>query len=182
MAVTLIIGLWIYYEYSYNKFLPNYQRLYQVKSNYSMNGSISNENSTPLKLSEVLRSKYPEIEYVSETDWFGSHGLKAGDKKLYISGGQVQEDFLKMFQFTLLSGKANTVFKDPYSIVLTQSTAESLFGKEDAIGKTIRFDNKNDLKVTGILKDLPANSSFQFNFLVPFSFYEQTAPSGNSGA
>jgi putative ABC transport system permease protein len=175
MAVTLIIGLWIYYEYSYNRFLPNFQQIYQVKSNYNMNGSVSTENSTSLKLSEVLRSRYPEIEYVSETDWFGNHGLKAGDKKLYVNGGQVQEDFLKIFEFPLLNGNVNSVFKEPYSIVLTQSTAEVLFGKDEPVGKTVRFDNKDDLKVTGILKDLPANSSFQFNFLVPFRYYEQTS-------
>ena len=64
--------------------------------------------------------------------------------------------------------------KDPYSIVLTESTAKALFGNEDPINKTVRYDNKNDLKVTGILKDIPANSTLQFNFLVPFSYLEST--------
>ena len=176
MAVTLLIGLWVYNAYSYNKFLPDYQQLYQVKSNYSMNGTINTESSTPTKLADILRTQFPDIEYVSETDWFGSHGLKVADKKLYNNGGQVQEDFLKIFQFELLQGNANTVLKDPYSIVLTESTAKALFGKEDPINKTVRFDNKNDLVVTGILKDLPANSSFQFHYLVPFSYYEQVTP------
>ena len=141
-----------------------------------MNGDVSTENSTPLKLSEVLRTQIPEIEYVSETDWFGNHGLKVADKKLYVNGGQVQEDFLKLFQFQLLHGNADRVLKDPYSIVLTESTARALFGDEDPINKTVRFDNKNDLKVTGVLKDPPANSSFQFHFLAPFSYFEQTEP------
>ncbi len=176
MAVTLLIGLWVYNEYSYNRFLPDYQQLYQVKSNYSLNGSVSTEGSTPTKLADVLRTKFPEIEYVSETDWFGNHGLKVADKKLYNNGGQVQADFLKIFQFPLLLGNAHDALKDPYSIVLTESTASALFGNSDPINKTVRFDNKNDLKVTGVLKDLPANSSFQFHFLVPFSYYEQVTP------
>jgi ABC-type antimicrobial peptide transport system permease subunit len=98
----------------------------------------------------------------------------AGDKKIYVSGGIVGSDFLKMFRFPLLKGDAATAMKDAYSIVLTRSTAISLFGKEDAVGKTVRFDNEHDLKVTGILKDLPANSSFSFTFLVPFSYLDQT--------
>jgi len=176
MAVTLLIGLWVYDQYSYDKFLPDYQRIYQVKSNYSMNGGIGTENSTPTKLADVLRVEFPDIEFVAETDWFSSHGLKVADKKLYSNGGQVQEDFLKIFQFTFLRGNANTALKDPYSIVLTESTAKALFGEKDPINKTVRFDNKNDLVVTGILKELPANSSFQFHYLVPFSYYEQATP------
>ena len=97
-----------------------------------------------------------------------------GDKKLYNNGGQVQKDFLRIFQFPLIKGNAGSVLDDPYSIVLTESTAKALFGNQDPIGKTVRFDNKNDLRVTGVLKDLPANSSFQFHYLVPFSFFEQT--------
>ncbi|HEV2482800.1 MAG TPA: ABC transporter permease [Puia sp.] len=176
MAVTLLIGLWVYDQYSYDRFLPDYQRIYQVKSNYSMNGDVSTENSTPSKLADVLRTEIPEVEYASETDWFGMHGLKAGDKKLYINGGQVQKDFLKLFQFPLLRGNAGAVLNDPYSIVLSASTAKALFGNVDPTGKTVRFDNTNDLKVTGVLADLPANSSFQFHYLVPFSYYELTTP------
>jgi len=86
----------------------------------------------------------------------------------------VGSDFLKMFQYPLVKGNAATVFKDAYSIVLTQSTAKAFFGNEDPINKTIRFDNKHDLKVTGILEDLPGNSSFNFKYLVPFSYFEQT--------
>ncbi|HWB28082.1 MAG TPA: ABC transporter permease [Chitinophagaceae bacterium] len=176
MAVTLLIGLWVYYQYSFDTFLPGYQQVYQVKSNYNAGGDVNTQPSTPTKLADVLRTEFPEIEYVSETDWFGNHGLKVDGKKLYISGGQVQKDFLKIFQFPLLRGSAGTVLKDPYSIVLTASTAKSLFGQEDPVGKTVRFDNTNDLKVTGVMKDLPANSSFSFHYLVPFSYYELTTP------
>jgi len=59
--------------------------------------------------------------------------------------------------------------------LFTKSTAKTLFGDEDPIGKMVRFDNKNDLKVTGVLENLPGNSTFKFNYLVPFSYYEQTS-------
>ena len=176
MTIALLIGLWVYYQYSYNSFLPEYQQVYQVKSNYNADGDVDTENSTPSKLADMLRTDFPEIAYASETDGFGPHGLKVGDKKLYNDGGQVQKDFLRIFQFPLVKGNAGSVLNDPYSIVLTESTAKALFADQDPIGKTVRFDNDNDLRVTGVLKDLPANSSFQFNYLVPFSFFEETTP------
>jgi putative ABC transport system permease protein len=100
--------------------------------------------------------------------------LMAGEKKLYRPGICAGKNFLKMFQFPLLEGNAATVLENPYSIVLTQSTVKALFGDEDPINKTVRFDNKDNLKVTGVLKDLPSNSTLKFDYLVPFSYLEAT--------
>ena len=173
MAVALLIGLWVHKEYSYDKFLPQYQQAYQVRRNFDSNGDTLNFTSTSLKLADALRSQIPEIEYVAETE-FNMCGLKVGDKKFYKEGQYVAPDFLKIFQFPLLIGDASSVFKDPYSIVLTESTAKALFGNEDPINKMVRLNNKNDLKVTGILKEIPSNSSFQFKFLAPFAYFEAT--------
>ncbi len=148
--------------------------MYQVRRNFYGNGDTMNYGGTSLKLATILRNQIPEIQYVAETDGFGMHDLMVADKKLYINGGQVGSDFLKMFQYNLLEGNANTVLNNPYSIVLTESTAKALFGKEDPLNKVVRFDNKNDLKVTGVLKDIPSNSTLQFSYLVPFSYLEST--------
>ncbi|SEM33688.1 duplicated orphan permease [Chitinophaga rupis] len=174
MAVTLLIALWVYKEYTYDKFLPDHERIYQVQRNFNSNGDILTFNTTSLKLADVLRNTIPEIEYLSETDWMGPHGLMAGEQKMYLRGAVAGSDFLKIFKFPLLEGTANGVLKDPFSIVLTESTAKALFGNQNAVGKIVRIDNQHDLKVTGILKDLPANSTFQFKYVVPFSYYEQT--------
>jgi putative ABC transport system permease protein len=174
MAVALIIGLWVYNQYSYDKFLLNYKQLYQVRRNFYGNGDTLTYGGTSLKLADALRNQVPEIESVAETDGGGLHGLLVANKKLYVKGNHVAGDFLTMFQFTLLEGEAKNVLNDPYSIVLTESTAKALFGNEDALNKIVRYDNKNDLKVTGVLKDIPANSTLQFNFLAPFSYLEST--------
>ncbi len=174
MAVALLIGLWVYYQYSYDKFLPDYKQLYQVRRNFYGNGDTVTYGGTSLKLANVLRSQIPEIQHVAETDGFGMHGLMVADKKFYLNGGQVGGDFLKMFQYNLLEGNVNAALNNPYSIVLTESTAKALFGKDDALNKVVRFNNKNDLKVTGILKDIPSNSTLQFSYLVPFSYLEST--------
>jgi putative ABC transport system permease protein len=174
MAVALLIALWVNNEFSYDRFLPDSDRLYQVRRNFNSNGEILTFSTTSLKLADGLRNNYSEIEYVAPTDGMGSHGLMVGDKKLYLNGPQVGSDFLKMFQYTMLQGNAGSALMDPYSIVLTQATAIALFGKVDVINKVVKVDNAYNLKVTGVVQDVPSNSSLQFKYLIPFSLLEQT--------
>lgn len=176
MAVALIIGLWVYHQYSYDRFLPDTDRLYRVQRNYDSNGDTLTFLTTSLKLADAIRKDIPEIEYVAESDWMGGHGLVVGDKKIAANGGIIAGDFLKMFQFPFVSGNANTSLSEPYSIILTESLAKALFGEENAMGKMVRFDNKDNLKVSGILKDVPKNSTIQFKFIVPFAYLELTNP------
>ncbi|MEO6848997.1 MAG: ABC transporter permease [Mucilaginibacter sp.] len=175
MAVALLIGLWVQYEYSFDKFLPGYQQLYQVRRNFNSNGDTLTFGSTSLKLANALRNNIPEIEHVAETDWTAPHGLVVGDKKLSPNGLQAGGDFLKMFRYPMLLGNADDALKDPYSIVLSEKIAKALFGNANPLNKIIRVDNHNNLKVTGVMKDLPTNSSLKYtNFIIPFSYLEET--------
>jgi putative ABC transport system permease protein len=173
--VALLIALWVVNEYSYDKFLPGYKSLYQVELNFTdPHEGEHTQTAVSLPIADVLRKQYPEVKYVAESDWMGQHDLLIGTKKLYMNGGAVGSDFLKMFQFPLIKGNSNSVLKDAFSIVLTESTAKALFGDADPMGKMVKIDNKYTLKVTGIMKDVPKNATLQFNFLMPFSFNEQT--------
>jgi len=174
MAVALLIGLWVVNEYSYDRWLPGYQDLYQVKMTYTNEGQKHTQDAVSLPIAGILRKDIPGIRYVAECDWIDSHNLAVGDKKLYLGGAMIGGDFLRLFHYPLLKGNEGTGLKDPYSIVLTQSTATALFGKEDPMNKMVKVDNSHELKVTGILKDLPKNSSLQFNYLIPFSYAELT--------
>ena len=175
MAIALLIGLWVFNEYSYDSFLPNYEQLYQVELNFTdQHEGMHTQTAVSIPLADVFRKEFPQIKYVAESDWMGNHDLLVGDKKLYIEGASIGPDFLKMFQYPLLKGNANAVLRNAYSIVLTESTAKKLFGNQDPMGKYVRIDNRNNLKVTGVMQDLPKNSSLQFNYLLPFSYSEQT--------
>ncbi|QEC78425.1 ABC transporter permease [Mucilaginibacter ginsenosidivorax] len=176
MAVALLIGLWIYSQYDYDRFLPGYNQLYLVKLNFNYNGAIQTQTGSSLPLVEEFRKSYPEVKYASETDWGSQHSLVVDDKKLNPQGLTVGEDFLKMFPYPLVRGNVNTVFKEPSSIILTESVAKALFGNQDAVGKLIRIDNKNNVVVTGVMKDVTANSTLQFSYLLPYSYLEQTYP------
>jgi putative ABC transport system permease protein len=177
MAVALLIGLWVVNQYAYDRFLPNYQQAYQVRFNYlDQRKGIQTNTAVSVPLAGVLRTTIPGIESVAETDWvnYESHDLLVGTKKILVNGGSVHPDFLKIFPFPMAKGNAGTVFRDPFSIILTESTAKVLFGNDDPINKTIRVDNQHDVRVTGIVKDLPAASSFQFGYLLPFAYKKAT--------
>ncbi|SHM90196.1 MacB-like core domain-containing protein [Chitinophaga jiangningensis] len=173
LAVALIIGLWAYHEASYDIQVPDKERIFQVRRNFNSNGEILNFTSVSLKLGATLKSEMPEIEYIAETDWMGPHNLKAGEQKLVLEGAHVADDFLHIFQYPFIQGDVNSAFKDPYSIILTASAARALFGNADPMGKIVRIDNTDNLTVTGILKDLPENSSFRFKYLMTMRRMEQ---------
>ena len=177
MAVALLIGLWVTNQYSYDRFLPGYQQLYQVEMNLtSQHNGTTTQTSIALPLTDVLRKEIPGVKYVAEADNVGhmNHGLLVGDKKLYLGGGAVGTDFFKIFQYPFVKGNPNSALKDIYSIVITESTAKALFGDTDPMGKPIRFDNTQNMTVTGIIRDIPANATLQFNYLVPFAYSEAT--------
>jgi putative ABC transport system permease protein len=177
MAVALLIGMWVYKEYTYDKFLPGYKQVYQVRRNFNSNGEILNFTTVSLKLADALRSQVPEMESVVESGgWWDRHLLMVGDKKLVMTGALMGSDFLNTFQFPLVQGNEKAALKDPFSIVLTASTAKALFGNENPMGRILRVDDKNNVKVTGILSDIPANSTLQFQYVLPFSYLESVNP------
>ncbi|AYL94843.1 ABC transporter permease [Mucilaginibacter celer] len=177
MAVALMIGLWVVNEYSYDRFLPNYEQLYQVEQHFTtQHDGEHTQAAVSLPLAEVLRKEIPGIKRVAETDWVGMqwHDLLVGDKKFYVAGGAANPDFLQIFKYPFVKGNAKDVFTQPNSIILNESTAKALFGDADPINKVVRYDNHESLKVTGVIKDIPKNATIQFSFLTPFSFKEAT--------
>ena len=174
MAVALIIGLWAQYQFSYDRFLPQFEQAYRVMVRSSRNGVAEAGSATCLPMADAIKKDVPGVRYVAQADFTGQHSLMAGDKKLYSTGIFAGGDFLKIFQYPLLRGNAGEVLKEPASIVLTRAAAIALFGYTDPMNKIVRLDNLHDIKVAGVLADLPANSSLSFNYIIPFSYYVQT--------
>ncbi|MGH2565367.1 MAG: ABC transporter permease, partial [Ginsengibacter sp.] len=131
MAVALLIGLWVYYQYSYDKFLPSYQLAYQAKFNINNNGIIHTQNEVCLPLVNVLKNDIREIRYVTPSFGPLNNNLVRGDKRLRSAGLSTGIDFLKIFQFPMIRGNSAEALRDPNSIVLTESTARALFGDLD---------------------------------------------------
>src|SRR4051812_38654142 len=172
IACSLLILLWVFDELSYDRFFPKADRLYQVRVNSTFDGKVHSWNSLPLPAYEALKPENSNIANTCATDWGGTHLLTVGDTRIRKRAYYASEEFLTMFEFTLVKGNAKQVLADPYTIVITESTAKALFGNDEPIGKMVRLNNKDELKVSGVLKDLPTNSTFQFDALFPWKLYE----------
>ena len=168
MAFAILIGLWIQYETSFDKFHVNRDRVAIVLKNTLFNNQKNTQNSTPLPLYYAMKSEYPEVKHASRMSWNNDFSLAVGDKKYKRQGIHVDPDFLRMFTFPLVKGSVQTALSDPNAIVITEAVAKALFGSADPINKIIKVNNDYNLKVTGVLKDVPVNSSIQFDFLAPF--------------
>jgi ABC-type antimicrobial peptide transport system permease subunit len=171
MAVAMIIGLWISDELSANRQFKNYETIYQVMMHQTFDGKRGTQTALPYPLGEELKAKYPDLKRVAISDWGSNRSLVYGDKKISKYGHYIGEDAVDMFSLNILSGDKNPLH-DPHSIVLTEETAKALFPNENPLNKIVRLDNTVDLKVTAVVSKLPKNSSFNFDYLVPFQLQE----------
>lgn len=172
MAVAILIGLWVHDELSFDKYHKNYDRIAQVMQHANFNGKVETQVSMPAVMGSELRSKYgSNFKYVVQSSWTGSHLLTVGDKNISKTGNYFEPEAAEMLTLKMLKG-SRAGLKDPYSIMLSASAAESVFGKEDPINKVIKFDRTHDVKVTGVFEDLPDNTSFsQIQIMMPWELW-----------
>jgi putative ABC transport system permease protein len=172
MAVAMLIGLWVYDELSFDKYHQNYDRIAQVMQHATFNGKIETQNANPALMGPELRAKYgSDFKYVVQSSWPEDQFLTVGDKQLMQSGIYFEPNAPEMLTLEMLKGTRSGL-KDPYSIMLSASVAEAFFGKDDPINKTIKFGRKTNLKVTGVYKDLPANTTFnRIKFMAPWELW-----------
>ena len=170
MASAILILLWMQNEIGYDDFHVRRDRIYEVWNRATFSGALHCWNTTPKVLAAAMQRDLPEVEHTVRVDWAGNHLFSVGEKRMMIRGNVVDSIFLQVFSFPMIEGDMRTALNDPHSIVLTQKLAKSLFGDQDAMGKVIKIDNKDNYQVTGILKDLPNNTRFDFQYLVPWTF------------
>lgn len=177
MAVALLIGLWIWDELSYDKYHENYSRIAQVWQNNIYNGTVQSQMANPHLMAEEIRSNFgSDFKYVLQASWNNTHILTHGEKMFNKDGYHFEPAVTEMLSLRMLRGTRDGL-KDPYSILLSASTAKAFFGDADPLGKLMRIDNETDVKVTGVYEDLPHNSFFrEMNYLMPWEHFLITNP------
>lgn len=178
ITCSILILLWVVDEVSYNKFLPKADRLYQVWASANFDGKAHAWTSVPLPTHEAMKPANNHIKRAAVTDWGYDHLLSINDdeKRITKRGFYASDEFLDMFEFPLVKGNSSQVLNDPSVIVISESTAKALFDDEDPINKVIHLDNEKDVKVSGVFKDVPKNSSFQFDIIIPWKYREVNNP------
>lgn len=178
MTGALLLGLWIVNELSFDQFHQDGDRLSIVWNREKQaGGDVSCWSVTPRVLAPTLESGYAGIERaVSYADYTDSYLFTVGDRRILKNQANfVDPAFLDILSFPLIKGSAKTALQNPNSIVLTETFARQLFGDQEAFGEVVTLaqgEYKIPFTVNGILKDLPANTDFHFDFLLPFSFIE----------
>ena len=184
LATAIFILLWVSDEMSYDSFHENKNTLYRVWHNaHYTDGTIKTFPSTPAPLGPAAKSEIPEIEYATRMDW-GSELLFEHEKNSFMESGiWADPDFFKIFTFPILKGDPQNPMPGGHDIAISEAMAKKYFGTENPIGKIFRVSEELDVNVTAVFQNVPANSSLQFDFVLPFSTYEKARPwmDGNWG-
>jgi putative ABC transport system permease protein len=191
LACVLLIYLWISDEWSMDKFHVHDAQLYQVMANHMESDRIRTIHETPDLLAETLAAEMPEVEMY--TSYLPAEMIPMkfilsaqADQKLKSAGQFADKDFFRVFSYPLLQGNAAQVLQAPNSIVLSERMAKALFqSTENVIGKTVNWqlaEFNRQCVVTGVFKDLHANSSNNFDFVLTIqSFRDPTLFRRNIG-
>ncbi|MGD2085180.1 MAG: ABC transporter permease [Candidatus Aminicenantes bacterium] len=169
LACSILIFLWVRDEVSYDRFHENSNRLFLVVQNQHFKTRTITVSQTPAAIAFHLKKDYPEIVEAARVYEEGGV-MKYQDKIFPETLTFVDPSFFEMFTFPLAAGDPQSAFPDISSVVLTEKMARKYFQHENPIGKIITMNDKFDLKVTGVLKNIPRQSSLQISFLIPFGF------------
>ena len=170
LTCSLLIFLWIQDERNVDGFHKNGKLLYQVYERNYYDGKVDASYPTQGLLAEELKKIIPEVEYASGFEYASPPGtlstFEANNKVNKMGGLYAGEDFFSMFTYPLLEGAAQAALNSPGGIAISRKMAENFFGSaEKAFGQLIRFENKDELKITAVFENIPNNSSQQFDFL-----------------
>jgi len=174
LAACLMLLLYVSYEWNFDKQAKNSANVFVAMTNVPAeeNKIAGTFNGTTTALGPLLKQNLPEVKYVARMD-YGKKSLIANGQNSYKKDSKFAEpDILKMYDYEFVAGDAKTALKNPLSVILTESTAKTLFGTTNVLNKSVRYQDQENLTITGVIKDLPENSSNRFDFLMPWSFYE----------
>lgn len=171
IACAALIFLWVENELTWNHYFRNRDNLYIVKNKQTYDGTTFTFDATPGPLAGSMKAEIPGIKSTTRSTWGNSELFSLGDKAIYESGNYVDSPFLKMFQLQFIEGNPNTAFNQLYSLVISEKMAKKFFQSTDVVGKNLKMNNHRDYVITGVIKDLPENVSFKFDWLAPFKIY-----------
>jgi putative ABC transport system permease protein len=172
LATFSLISFYVYHELSFDKYHTNADRIFRIVENLKTENEMLYQSTSSPPMGPHFQKDFPEVEaYVRFQNWslLGQRGeITSYEPNSYIADSTVFD----VFSWKLIEGDRKTALREPYSIVLTQSTAKKYFGNEDPLGQSIKMDYDN-YKVTGVMEDVPENSHFTFSNLISFSTWSK---------
>jgi putative ABC transport system permease protein len=180
LAVCMTILLYEVHEHSYDRFHHDAQRIFLMESTVKIMGQPQTIKYMTYVVAPMMQHAAPQVEsYLRVQVLYYNFDLSLpSDPAVHYNEGRkiilADSNFFRFFSFHLIEGDASTVLSEPSNIVLSASAAKKYFGQQDPIGRSLLFDGRLLLKVTGICSDPPSNSTISFSFVAPFSMIAQT--------
>ncbi len=176
LASCLLLLIYINYEWGYDKQFKNVENIYAIENNQTGDGEIFTFMATPGELAQTIQNEVPGVKNTVRVTYPSQELLNYGEKPMKKAGIYADSSFFSVFSYHFIRGNATSSLSNPNNIVITQKLAHTLFGAEDPLNKVISYKNQTQLKVTGIVENPPANSSMQFDYVLPWSLYETENP------
>ncbi len=176
VVCAALIFLWVQDEVTFDHNQVKRDRLYMVMNNQQYDGATFTFGSTPGPLGPALKTEIPGVTNTARGSQSSRELFSRADKAIYESGSFVDPSFLQMFTFEFVRGSAQTPFPALYSVVISEQMAHKFFGDENPLGQTLKLNNDQPYAVSGVFRDMPANSSFTDQWLAPFAVYGKTNP------
>ncbi len=178
LAACLTLLLYVTYEWNFDKQSKNAADVYTTMTNIAgEGGTISGtfEGSTTA-FGPAIKQGIPEVKYMTRLDYGRKNLIANGTNSFKRNSKFAEPDIFHMYDFDFINGNPQTALNNPNSVVLTETTANILFGTTDVLNKTVRFQDKIDLNVTAVIKDQPDNSSNKFDYLMPWALLGSIDP------
>src|SRR6185437_2464899 len=170
LATCLLIVFYVFDELSYDKYNTRVNDIYRVNFDIKFGGNTNSYAVTPASLAAAMKNDFPEIEQVVRLRNRGGFQVKKGNQNI-MEYMMVYADpsILKVFTLPMISGDPSTALTEPHSVVVTESTAKKYFNKTNVVGQVLTFNDSLQYKITGVIKDIPKQSHFNFDFFLSMS-------------
>jgi len=169
LAAALLVLLWVQDELTFDRSHRQGKNIVRVLTNWDFDGQRQWTSVTPAGLAPAAKSELPEVQEAVRVWRFGNSTFKVGATLLEVGNAMIADNaFFEVFDFSVLRSDGSKPLSTPNGILLTETLARKFFADADPLGKTVRFNDKVDLTVTGILQDPPSNSSIQFSCIMPW--------------
>ena len=170
LAVGILLLIWVQDELSFDRFHKNGDNIYQLSVTFKSSTDVQTWTGMPGPIGPVAAKTIAGVQSAVRTNQANDiFQYTYNSKDFYdIKAAYVDPGFFTMFSFPLLKGSVQQPFPNNQSIIITRSAARKYFGTEDAVGKTIQADKKDNYTVSGVMEDFPLNSTIRYDFLLPF--------------
>ena len=169
LATCLLIFLYVLDELSYDRYNKKADRIFRVNNEIKFGGNYADLAVAPALMGPTMVKEFPAVQQYTRLRWYGGFLVRKGNQNLREGRvGYGDSTLFDVFSFPILDGDSRTALREPHSLVLTETMAKKYFDRTNVVGETMLINDTGNYKITAVIKDIPPQSHFYFDFFVPF--------------